>query len=58
MTGSAGDEHEPITWTRTVNGRMVFSALGHADDFVQPQFCQLLVNMVFWAMDRDVPVVE
>jgi type 1 glutamine amidotransferase/nicotinamidase-related amidase len=55
MTGSAGDEREPITWTRTVNGRMVFSALGHADDFVQPQFRQLLVNMVFWAMDRAVP---
>ena len=55
MTGSAGDETEPITWTRTNRGRMVFSALGHADDFDQPQFRQLLVNMLFWAMDRPVP---
>ena len=55
MTGTAGDETEPITWTRTANGPMAFSALGHADDFDQPQFRQLLVNMLFWAMDRPVP---
>ena len=55
MTGSAGDETEPITWTRTVNGRMAFSALGHAEDFDQPQFRQLVVNMLFWTMDRAVP---
>ena len=55
MTGSVGDVLEPITWTRTKNGRMVYSGLGHPDDFHQPQFRKLLVNMISWAMERELP---
>lgn len=56
MNGSAGDHTEPLTWTRTHRGaRVVYSGLGHPDDFQQAEFGKLLVNMIFWAMDRPVP---
>ena len=56
MTGTSGTETEPVTWFRTRNkARVFFSALGHPDDFRQPQFRRLLVNALFWAMDKPVP---
>ena len=57
MTGSLGDRVEPLTWTRPHNGgRVVYTGLGHPDDFNDPQFRTLLVNAIFWAMDRTKPV--
>lgn len=57
--GQAEDRREPTTWIRTHRGGRVFcSSLGHPDDFRQPQFRQLLVNAIFWAMDRPVPDVK
>jgi predicted amidohydrolase len=29
--------------------------LGHWDDFATPQFCRLLLNAIFWAMNRPAP---
>ncbi|MGM0488731.1 MAG: ThuA domain-containing protein [Planctomycetota bacterium] len=56
MTGSLDDRVEPLTWIRPYgNARIFYSALGHPDDFDQPAFRQLLVNAVFWALDRPVP---
>jgi nicotinamidase-related amidase/type 1 glutamine amidotransferase len=56
MRGSVPDEDEPLTWVREgLPGRVLYSALGHPDDFEVPQFERLLVNAVFWAMDKDVP---
>lgn len=56
MTGSLGDRTEPLTWTRIHNnGRIVYTGLGHPDDFKVPQLRKLLVNAIFWAMDRPVP---
>ena len=53
MVGTMGDAAEPITWTREYKGgRVAFTALGHPDDFKQPQFRKLLTNMIFWAMGR------
>ena len=49
MVGSMGDAVEPITWTRNYKGPVVYTSLGHPDDFEQPQFRKLLTNMVFWA---------
>jgi len=58
MTGSLDDRVEPLTWFRThKGGRVVYTGLGHPDDFKDPQFRQLLVNAIFWAMDRPVPKV-
>ena len=53
MTGTNGTSVEPITWIREhKGGRVFYSALGHPDDFQQPQFRVMLVNALFWAMDR------
>ena len=62
MTGSGKTKSgepltEPLTWTRTHNGgRVVYTGLGHWDDFKVSQFRKLLVNSIFWAMDR--PPIE
>jgi len=56
MTGSLDDRVEPVTWIRKYGGARVFyTQLGHPDDFTKPQFHRLLVNAVFWALDRPVP---
>ena len=52
MTGSIQDVTTPLTWIRTKHGRIFFTSLGHPDDFDDPQFVRLLVNAVFWALDR------
>jgi type 1 glutamine amidotransferase/nicotinamidase-related amidase len=49
-------EPEPVAWTnRYKNARVFYTSLGHPDDFANPQFCRLLVNAVFWAMDTPMP---
>ena len=56
MNGSVEDRTEPLTWVRTHCGtRVVYTGLGHPDDFEQAEFRKLLVNMIFWSMDRPVP---
>jgi type 1 glutamine amidotransferase len=35
--------------------RVFFTSLGHVDDFQTPRFETVLVNALFWAMDRPVP---
>ena len=56
MTGSLDDQVEPLTWTRTYRGgRDVYTGLGHPDDFNDPQFVRLLINIIHWAMGRPVP---
>jgi type 1 glutamine amidotransferase len=57
LTGTIPDESpEPVAWTNCYKGSRVFyTSLGHADDFQQESFNRLLVNAVFWALDRPVP---
>jgi type 1 glutamine amidotransferase len=56
MTGSTGDRTEPLTWIRTYNGgRVFYTGLGHPDDFREAPFRKLLLNAIYWAMDRAVP---
>ncbi len=56
MTGALGDRTEPLTWTRNYkDARIVYTGLGHPDDFKEPQFHKFLVNTIFWAMNRPVP---
>ncbi len=53
LTASAQGKTEPAAWTRQYkNGRVFYTSLGHKDDFAMPQFQRLLVNAIFWAMDR------
>ncbi len=55
--GQTGPHKEPVAWVRTYRGgRVFYTSLGHPDDFDHsPQFVRLLVQAVFWAMDRTPP---
>jgi len=49
-------EPEPVAWTNRYNrSRVFYSSLGHPDDFKNAQFRKMLINAVFWAMDKPVP---
>jgi rhodanese-related sulfurtransferase len=42
-----------VAWThRYKGGRVFYTSLGHPKDFANPAFRQLLVNAIFWALDR------
>lgn len=50
-------ETQPIAWVNTKDNRRVFyTSLGAPEDFQLPQFKKLLLNGVFWALGRAVPV--
>ncbi|MFO0907844.1 MAG: ThuA domain-containing protein [Isosphaeraceae bacterium] len=46
-----GETPEPIAWTNLTarGGRVVYTSLGHVDDFAQPAFARLLANAIAWA---------
>lgn len=51
-----GQPPEPVAWTHDYNGSHVFySSLGHQQDFENPAFRRMLLNAVFWALDRPAP---
>ena len=54
LVGTIPDQDpEPVAWTnRYKNSRVFYTSLGHPDDFANPQFRKMLVNAVFWAMDK------
>jgi type 1 glutamine amidotransferase len=52
-------EPEPVAWTNSYGkSRIFFTSLGHPDDFKNASFRQLLINAVFWAMNKSVPNVK
>jgi type 1 glutamine amidotransferase/nicotinamidase-related amidase len=62
MVGSApalfGSGHakgaQPVTWARLHNGgRLVYTSLGHQQDFENATFLRLLTNALFWAAKRE-----
>lgn len=57
LTGSITNQpQEPMAWTHTYKGaRIFYTSLGHPKDFDHPAFRAMLVNAVFWALDRPVP---
>jgi len=59
MMGRVGDRqpHEPVAWTNTHTGggRVFYTSLGHQADFKLPAFRRLLLNGIFWALDKPVP---
>ena len=57
LTGSIpGKEPEPVAWTNKFGkSRVFYTSLGHPDDFRNEHFRRLLVNAVFWTMNRPVP---
>jgi nicotinamidase-related amidase/type 1 glutamine amidotransferase len=57
LVGTIPDRQpEPVAWThRYKGGRVFYTSLGHPDDFTNPNFRRLLINAVFWALDKPVP---
>lgn len=57
LWGQTGPHKEPVAWIRTYRGgRVFYTSLGHPEDFDRsPQFLRLLVQAVFWVMNRPVP---
>ncbi len=60
LIGSIPQEKpEPAAWTnRYGKSRVFYTSLGNVDDFKNPQFRRLLVNAVFWAMDKPVSKIK
>jgi nicotinamidase-related amidase/type 1 glutamine amidotransferase len=57
LTGSIPDKPaEPVLWTHTTKagGRVVYTSLGHPDDFKEPEFQRLLSNAIHWAVGLQV----
>ena len=52
-----GKEAEAVVLTNTYKrgSRIVYTSLGHWDDFKTSAFQRILINSVFWAMKLDVP---
>jgi type 1 glutamine amidotransferase len=57
MMGSIeGEPAEPVAWTHAYkNGRIFYTSLGHIQDFENESFKRLLVNAIYWGLDRPVP---
>jgi HEAT repeat protein len=62
MMGRVGDRkpYEPVTWTNTntKGGRVFYTSMGHPDEFNLPFFRNLLVNGIFWALDKPRPTAH
>jgi type 1 glutamine amidotransferase len=47
---------QPVAWTwQHRGGRVFYTSLGHIEDFQVEALRRLLVNAVFWCLDRPVP---
>jgi type 1 glutamine amidotransferase/nicotinamidase-related amidase len=60
LVGTIPDqEPEPVAWTNSYGkSRVFFTSLGHPDDFKNGSFRQLLINAVFWAINKPAPTVK
>ena len=44
---------EPVAWTHSYKGaRIFYTSLGHPNDFENPSFRRLMVNAIFWTLNR------
>ena len=57
--GERGDEEtvNPIAWTHTHSGggRVFTTTMGHPEDFRSSDFRRLIVNGVYWCLEREAP---
>ncbi len=50
---------EPVAWTNIYHGgRIFYTSLGGVDDFQAPAFRRLLLDAIYWGLDRQVPAAE
>jgi type 1 glutamine amidotransferase/nicotinamidase-related amidase len=55
--GADGKENEFVAWTNAYKGgRIFYTSLGYIDDFSEPSCRRLLLNGIYWAMEKSVPV--
>jgi type 1 glutamine amidotransferase len=46
---------EPVTWTHSYKGtRIFYTSLGHPKDFENASFRQMLVNAIYWTLNRSI----
>ena len=60
MTGHVDghSEVEPIAWINSYRaGRIFYTSLGGVEDFQLPAFRRLLLDAIYWGIDRQVPPV-
>jgi type 1 glutamine amidotransferase len=57
LTGSVTNlPPEPVAWTHSYKGaRIFYTSLGHPKDFENSSFRRLLVNAIFWTLNRPAP---
>ena len=57
VTGKAQEKIEPIAWTRYTadKSRVFYTSLGFPSNFGMPQFQNLLVNGIYWALNIKAP---
>ncbi len=61
LTGTTPKQKpEPIAWTNTYKkkARIFYTALGHKDDFQNPQFNRLMDNAARWCLGMTIPSTE
>ncbi|MCO5238792.1 MAG: ThuA domain-containing protein [Chitinophagaceae bacterium] len=53
LNGTAEENTQPVAWTRySGKSRVFYTSLGYPDDFSLPQFRQLLINGIQWALSK------
>jgi len=56
LVGKRENVECPVLWTwKPKGGRVVYTSFGRQNDFNNPQFRLLLLNTLFWAMDKPLP---
>jgi len=60
LIGTIPDQElEPVAWTNQYKqSRIFYTSLGHTDDFKKAPFRRMLINAVFWAMNKPVPSIK
>ena len=60
LVGTIPDkEPEPVAWTNQYKqSRVFYTSLGHPDDFQNASFRRMLINAVFWSMNKPAPKVK
>ena len=54
LTGSIPEHTEPLAWTREHRGgRVFYTSLGGPEDFQIDAFRQMLVNALFWTLQKE-----
>lgn len=54
LTGKGGENSQPIAWARMANkSRVFYTSLGYPTDFETPQFTNLLINGIHWALNNE-----